>query len=312
MFFKALSVGILAQVRIAYANLVEVKERFDLAEDLYEVYKKHETVAEIKSRTAGALSKIDLSRIKIETAQRAIERTQALGNYYLAYHRLVNAVGIKSFDASELEKLKKRIEETINNNIKDELEKETEYSEEIAEVQKEIDKYNEQITNYELRIAKLKNEKKTADASTAELRNGFDLGQGSQSDKYNNELENLKSSIAVNNNKIADLKTSKDKTMAEHAASGRTSKTDFSSRSAEFNRKITDQYAQISGFENKYNADKDNTLAAYEAKAADIKQALSSAEEKKAAVDLRLETVEGGYKEFLDSRNMNMMLGLRN
>ena len=44
----ALSVGILAQVRIVHANLIEVKERYDLTEDLFEVYEKHENVAEIK------------------------------------------------------------------------------------------------------------------------------------------------------------------------------------------------------------------------------------------------------------------------
>ena len=103
----ALSVGILAQVRIAHANLIEVKERYDLSEDLYEVYQKHENIAEIQSKSAGALSKIELSRIKIESAQRSIERTQALGNYYLSYFRLLNAVGLESLDSHELEKLKK-------------------------------------------------------------------------------------------------------------------------------------------------------------------------------------------------------------
>ncbi len=150
----ALSVGIIAQVRIAHANLIEVKDRYQLAEDLYEVYKKHEDVAEVHAQSAGDLSKIDLSRIKIESAQRAIERTQALGNYYLAYFRLLNAVGVESFDKTELEKLKKRIEANIKNEIEDVLDDITDYKEEIAEIQIDINNCMDKLNGLQIATSK--------------------------------------------------------------------------------------------------------------------------------------------------------------
>ncbi len=154
----ALSVGIIAQVRIAHANLIEVKDRYKLAEDLYEVYKKHEDVAEIHAQSAGDLSKIDLSRIKIESAQRAIERTQALGNYYLAYFRLLNAVGIESFDKTELEKLEKRIEASINNEIEDVLNDIADYKKEIDKIEAKIERLTLNMNKYKIAINKINGE----------------------------------------------------------------------------------------------------------------------------------------------------------
>ena len=145
----ALSVGVLAQVRIAHANLTEVRERYDLSEDLLGVYKQHESVAKLHSKSAGALSEIELSRIKIETEQRSIERTQALGNYYLAYFRLLNSLGIGSLAPSELEVLKSRVEESIRHSIEDILDNIVEYHKEIDELQLEITGYNDNNSKLE-------------------------------------------------------------------------------------------------------------------------------------------------------------------
>jgi len=213
----ALSVGILAQVRIAHANLVEVKERYELAEDLFEVYEKHEHIAEIQSKSAGSLSKVELSRIKIEAAQRSIERTQALGNYYLSYFRLLNAVGLESLDKTELEKLKKRIEKSINETIEDELDDAAKYKTEIAEIQKNIDKYNETIKNLQLKINYSEEEVKVAETSRGELNEGYELGHKSSLNKYDTKRKIFEQIIVDSNRSIAGLKEELNKTKSEYA-----------------------------------------------------------------------------------------------
>jgi len=145
----ALSVGVLSQVRIAHANLTEVRQRYDIAEQLFETYKLHEAIKEERSSTAGALSVIELNRMKMETAQKDIERTQALGNYYLAYFRLLNSIGLESMDAKAMRRIKKRIEEAYDNTSDIEIEKMIEYMEEMDEYTEEIEVLNNKITAFE-------------------------------------------------------------------------------------------------------------------------------------------------------------------
>ena len=148
----ALSVGIIAQVRIAHANLSEVKDRYQLSEDLLGVYKQHEQVIDTKAKSAGSLSEIELSRVQIETEQRAIERTQALANYYLSYFRLLNSVGIGSFDKAELSEIKERIEKAMYDAMSKCAEDKAEYNEEISELQITIDDCNKKIDIAQLEI----------------------------------------------------------------------------------------------------------------------------------------------------------------
>ena len=68
----ALSVGILSQVRIAHANLMEVKSRYQLTEELYDAYLKHEEIKEKQAKNGGSISKIELNRIKIGKQLRKI------------------------------------------------------------------------------------------------------------------------------------------------------------------------------------------------------------------------------------------------
>ena len=135
----ALSVGILSQVRIAHANLMEVKGRYQLAEELYDAYLKHEELKEKQAKNSGAVSMIELNRIKMETAQKDIERSQALGNYYLAYFRLLNSVGLETLDSKTLEDAKSRIHDNFKSTQEEELESITEYKECITEFQKQLD-----------------------------------------------------------------------------------------------------------------------------------------------------------------------------
>ncbi len=108
----ALSLGVLSQVRIAHANVMEVKERYDLDNRVYEAYANHLKIAR-KSYNAGrALSKLELDRMELETAETQIDRMLALSNYYLAYYRLKNSVGVSSLGKAKIDQIMNKIKQT--------------------------------------------------------------------------------------------------------------------------------------------------------------------------------------------------------
>jgi hypothetical protein len=105
----AMSIGVMSQVRIAHANVVEVKERFELDDKVWQAYQDHLKVAQQNFGSGGALSKLELDRMELETAETQIDRTIALGNYYMSYYRLLNTVGIQSLDQKTLDRLTEEI-----------------------------------------------------------------------------------------------------------------------------------------------------------------------------------------------------------
>jgi outer membrane protein TolC len=168
----ALSVGILSQVRIAHANLAEVKQRYILAEELYETYKKHEQIKTARANASGAaISKIELNRIKMETAQKDIERTQALGNYYLAYFRLLNSMGLESLDSQTLGKIKTRINENFKMTREEELEKIAGYKEIAAKYQRRIDEANKKLAKFQADSKAYKDKISSADSDAEKVKN---------------------------------------------------------------------------------------------------------------------------------------------
>ncbi len=92
----ALSIGIISQVHIAYANIKEVQDRYQLDDDYYKAYLKHLDTAHKTYTVGGNESKLDLARYELETTDTQIARTIALGNYYLAYYQLLNTVGVET------------------------------------------------------------------------------------------------------------------------------------------------------------------------------------------------------------------------
>ncbi len=108
----ALSLGILSQVRIAHANVMEVKERYELDNRVYQAYASHLKIAKQNYKAGRALSKLELDRMELETAETQIDRMLALSNYYLAYYRLKNSVGVHSLDNVAVDKILKQIKAT--------------------------------------------------------------------------------------------------------------------------------------------------------------------------------------------------------
>ncbi len=101
----ALSIGIMAQVRIAHANIQEVKQRYDLDDRTYLAYKKYLLTAAQSYKTGSSLSKLELDRLELETAETYINRLISISNYYVAYYRLLNTIGIKDLTPENIERV---------------------------------------------------------------------------------------------------------------------------------------------------------------------------------------------------------------
>jgi len=101
----ALSIGIMAQVRIAHANIQEVKQRYELDDRTYIAYKKHLLAAGQSYESGSSLSKLELDRLELETAETYINRLISISNYYVAYYRLLNTIGIKDLTPETVEKI---------------------------------------------------------------------------------------------------------------------------------------------------------------------------------------------------------------
>jgi outer membrane protein TolC len=105
----ALSIGVMSQVRIAHANVLEVKERFELDDKVYNAYLAHLKIAGQNYQSGGALPRLELDRLKLETAETQINRTISLGNYYVAYYRLLNTIGINSLNEKTIARVVEEI-----------------------------------------------------------------------------------------------------------------------------------------------------------------------------------------------------------
>ena len=97
------SLSVIAQVRIANANMQSTYDRFQLDNKIYAAYKANLMNAEKSMRAKGGLSKLELDHIRLATAETEIERLMSLGNYYVSYYRVLNSLGIdrKSLDKDD-------------------------------------------------------------------------------------------------------------------------------------------------------------------------------------------------------------------
>ena len=98
----ALSIGVMSQVRIAHANILEVKERYELDDKTYQAYKKHLKVASQTFASGGSLSRLELDRYELETAETFINRLISMSNCYVSYYRLLNTLGVSSLDPATI------------------------------------------------------------------------------------------------------------------------------------------------------------------------------------------------------------------
>ncbi|MBR2910740.1 MAG: TolC family protein [Lentisphaeria bacterium] len=102
----ALAIGVMAQVRIAHANLLSVKERYNIDNKLFNAYNKNLKWAIASKKLTGDLSSLELDHMRLATAETEIERLMSLGNVYVAYFRILNCIGIQKLDAPSLNSLR--------------------------------------------------------------------------------------------------------------------------------------------------------------------------------------------------------------
>ncbi len=105
----AQAVGVMAQVRIAHANLMATKERFQIDDKVFTTYSNNLKAATASKDITGALSSLELDHMRLVTAETEIERLLTLGNYYVAYYRLLNTLGLRSIDSKTLGGLKEEL-----------------------------------------------------------------------------------------------------------------------------------------------------------------------------------------------------------
>ncbi len=105
----ALSIGIISQVRIAHANIIETEDRYDINKKVYDTYGKNLKYAKANIRTTGALSRLELDRIELETAETKIDCIISLSQYYVAYYQLLNMIGVKNLGKKNIDYMMKKI-----------------------------------------------------------------------------------------------------------------------------------------------------------------------------------------------------------
>lgn len=89
--FKQFStmLNITAQIKIASANIEEVKERLSLREDIHHIIKQEQTLTK-EAYKKGQRTQLDVLEKDIDLLMSHIQRTAAFANYNVAIHRLLN------------------------------------------------------------------------------------------------------------------------------------------------------------------------------------------------------------------------------
>jgi len=113
----ALAVGITAQVRMAHVSFLQAKERYDLAKKTYKAYKNQLEIDNKKAILDKTISKLELEGLKFEAHKYFIKRLVSLCDYYLAYCRLLDTIGVDSINPALIEKAKNSKAQALDKEI---------------------------------------------------------------------------------------------------------------------------------------------------------------------------------------------------
>ncbi len=134
----AQAVAVMAQVRMAHANLTATKERLDIDTKVNAAYRKNLEKAEGSKRIASELSQLELDHMKLTTAETEIEKYLTLGNYYVAYYRLLNTLGIENLHQNTVDGLKKALEQERVRAAEELKKAKSEYEASLKEAEKKV------------------------------------------------------------------------------------------------------------------------------------------------------------------------------
>lgn len=101
----ALAVGVTAQVRLAHICILRTKETYEIDNIVYKAYKKHLNAIN-KNFNSSNLPRIKLDYYELKLYECSIKRLVSLCNYYIAYCRLLNVLGVNSLEPSVINKIK--------------------------------------------------------------------------------------------------------------------------------------------------------------------------------------------------------------
>ena len=105
----AQAIAVMAQVRMAHANLMATRQRYDIDAKVNKAFADNLAQAR-RTVKSGDLSRLELDHIRLATAETEIERLMTLGNYYVAYYRMLNAIGINSISAKNIAAIRAELE----------------------------------------------------------------------------------------------------------------------------------------------------------------------------------------------------------
>lgn len=102
------SIAVIAQVRIAHANIMANKEIYLRAEKAYKNYDS--ALAAVKKNqklltTTNNVTRLEVDHMELTTAESKLERTLALSDYYVSFYRLMNTIGLRDYQMDSLKKL---------------------------------------------------------------------------------------------------------------------------------------------------------------------------------------------------------------
>ena len=107
----AQAVAVMAEVRIAHGNMLSAQARFEKNNEICTEYNKQLNTVLKTRAAAGSVAELAVDHIRLETTQAQIDRLTELGNYYVAYYRLLNMLGLRNFDARSVDELKEELDD---------------------------------------------------------------------------------------------------------------------------------------------------------------------------------------------------------
>ena len=105
----AQAVAVMAEVRIAHGNMIAAKARFAKDNQICRDYNE-QLQNMLKTRAAsGSVAELALDHMRLDTTSAQIDKLSSLGEYYVAYYRLLNIMGLRKMDARSVDELKEEL-----------------------------------------------------------------------------------------------------------------------------------------------------------------------------------------------------------
>jgi len=94
----AQSIAIIAQVRMAHANLLAMKAQLDMDSRVQETYKENLMSATAVLNKENEIEKLEQDLMRLACIEKNIEREISLSNYYVSYFRILNSLGVENLE----------------------------------------------------------------------------------------------------------------------------------------------------------------------------------------------------------------------